>query len=324
MRLAGIEGARRGRRVRTTRPDRGAERPADLVERDFSAEAPDKLWVADLTYVPAWAGVACVCFVVDAFSRVIVGWRVAARMRAQMALDALETARASRGTRLGGLVAHTDAGSQFTSARWAERIGELGAAPSVRTVGDSYDNAPAETVNGLYKTEPVRGPTGGPRRSVGDVEPATLAWVHRHNTQRLHGHLDDIPPAEYEAAHAAQRTDHTLVGNQKTEPPTNPGRFRHRTRVCATLGELHADWTEIRPPTHWTWASRIWGCRSGGASAVLRQRRADRAGGDLCVGVGGGCVWGRRAAAIGRACGGCAGGVRGGLGGFSPRLRAAG
>ena len=116
--------------------------------------------------------------------------------------------------RLGGLVAHTDAGSQFTSARWAERIGELGAAPSVRTVGDSYDNALAETVNGLHKTEPARGPTGGPRRSVGDVEPATLAWVHWHNTQRLHGHLDDIPPAEYEAAHAAQRTDHTLVGNQ--------------------------------------------------------------------------------------------------------------
>ena len=148
MRLAGIEGVRRRRRVRTTRRDVGAERPADLVERDFTAEAPNRLRVSDLTYVATWAGVAYVCFIVDAFSRMTVGWRVAAHMRAEaahmraeMVLDALEMARASRGAHLGGLVAHSDAGSQFTSLRWGQRLAELGAAPSVGSVGDWPDNA---------------------------------------------------------------------------------------------------------------------------------------------------------------------------------------
>lgn len=214
MRGAGIEGARRRRRVRTTRPDGGAERPADLVERDFTADRPNRLWVSDLTYVPTWAGVAYVCFIVDAFSRLIVGWRVAAHMRTQMVLDALEMARSARGTRLEGLVAHSDAGSQFTSLRWGERLGELGAVPSVGSVGDSYDNALAETVIGIYKTELIRGPTGGPWRSVDDVELATLTWVHWHNHQRLHSHLGDIPPTEFEAAYAAHQTDREPVGNQ--------------------------------------------------------------------------------------------------------------
>ena len=214
MRLAGIEGIRRRRRVRTTRPTEGAVRPADLVERDFSATRPNRLWVSDLTYVATWAGVAYVCFIIDAFSRRIVGWRVAAHMRTSMVLDALEMARASRGTHLGGLVAHSDAGSQFTSVRWGERLAELGAVPSVGSVGDSYDNALAETVIGLYKTELIRGPTGGPWRNVDDVELATLAWVHWHNTQRLHSHLGDIPPAEFEEAYAGRQADHALVGNQ--------------------------------------------------------------------------------------------------------------
>ena len=214
MRGAGIEGARRRRRVRTTRPDGGAERPADLVERDFTADRPNRLWVSDLTYVPTWAGVAYVCFIVDAFSRLIVGWRVAAHMRTQMVLDALEMARSARGTRLEGLVAHSDAGSQFTSLRWGERLGELGAVPSVGSVGDSYDNALAETVIGIYKTELIRGPTGGPWRTVDDVELATLTWVHWHNHQRLHSHLGDIPPTEFEAAYAAHQTDREPVGNQ--------------------------------------------------------------------------------------------------------------
>ena len=214
MRLAGIEGIRRRRRVRTTRPAEGAVRPADLVERDFSATEPNRLWVSDLTYVATWAGVAYVCFIVDAYSRRIVGWRVAAHMRTGMVLDALEMARASRATRLAGLVAHSDAGSQFTSVRWGERLAELGAVPSVGSVGDSYDNALAETVNGLYKTELIRGPDQGPWRSVDDVELATLGWVHWHNTQRLHSHLGDIPPAEFEEAYAAQQADCALVGNQ--------------------------------------------------------------------------------------------------------------
>ena len=214
MRLAGIEGIRRRRRVRTTRPDSGAVRPADLVERDFSATEPNRLWVSDLTYVATWAGVAYVCFIVDAYSRRIVGWRVAAHMRTSMVLDALEMARASRGTRLAGLVAHSDAGSQFTSVRWGERLAELGAVPSVGSVGDSYDNALAETVNGLYKTELIRGPDQGPWRSVDDVELATLGWVHWHNTQRLHSHLGDLPPAEFEEAYAGRQPDCALVGNQ--------------------------------------------------------------------------------------------------------------
>ena len=214
MRLAGIEGIRRRRRVRTTRPDSGAVRPADLVERDFSATEPNRLWVTDLTYVATWAGVAYVCFIVDAYSRMIVGWRVAAHMRTSMVLDALEMARASRATRLAGLVAHSDAGSQFTSVRWGERLAELGAVPSVGSVGDSYDNALAESVNGLYKTELIRGPDQGPWRNVDDVELATLGWVHWHNTQRLHSHLGDTPPAEFEEAYSAQQADCALVGNQ--------------------------------------------------------------------------------------------------------------
>jgi putative transposase len=203
MRRAGIAGVSRKRRLRTTRPDPTAPRPADLVKRDFTAERPNELWVTDLTYVPTWAVVAYVCFIVDAFSRMIVGWRVASHMRTGMVLDALEMARWSRGTQLEGLRCHSDAGSQFTSIRYGERLAELGAVPSIGSVGDSYDNALAETVNGLYKTELIRGPGQGPWKTVADVELATLGWVHWHNTERLHGYLGDVPPAEFETAHYA-------------------------------------------------------------------------------------------------------------------------
>ena len=215
MRAAGIEGARRSKRVRTTRPDPSTTaRHPDLVERAFRADAPNQLWVTDLTFVATWAGVAYVCFIVDAFSRMIVGWRVAWHMRTSMVLDAMEMARWSRGARLEGLRCHSDAGSQFTSLRWGERLAEIGALPSIGSVGDSFDNALAETVNGYYKAELVRGPTrGGPWKTVADVELATLGWVYWHNTTRLHGYLRDIPPAEYEQAfYAAHRTDHTPVG----------------------------------------------------------------------------------------------------------------
>jgi putative transposase len=205
MRRAGIEGVHRRRRVRTTKSDPTAARPADLVKRDFTAAAPNQLWVTDLTYVPTWAGVAYVCFIVDAFSRMIVGWRVASHMRTGMVLDALEMARWSRGTQLEGLRCHSDAGSQFTSIRYGERLAELGAVPSIGSVGDSYDNALAETVNGLYKTELIRGPGQGPWRTVEDVELATLGWVHWHNTERLHGYLGDIAPVEFETAWHADR-----------------------------------------------------------------------------------------------------------------------
>lgn len=214
MKALEIEGVRRGRRVRTTRPDQGAARHPDLVNRTFTATAPNQLWVVDLTYVATWAGVAYVCFITDAFSRRIVGWRVATHMRTTMVLDAVEMARWARGTRLEGLVTHSDAGSQFTSIRYGERLAELGAVPSIGSVGDSFDNALAETVNGLYKTELIRGPDQGPWRTIDDVELATLGWVHWYNTERLHGYLDDVPPVEYEEAHYAQTATSGSIGNQ--------------------------------------------------------------------------------------------------------------
>jgi putative transposase len=214
MRQAGIRGIKRSRRVITTRRDDSAARSPDLVKRNFTAERPNALWVTDLTYVPTWSGVAYVCFIVDAFSRMIVGWRVASHMRTDMVLDALEMARWSRGTVLEGLIAHSDAGSQFTSIRYGERLAEIEAVPSIGSIGDSYDNALAEATNSLYKTELIRGPGQGPWKNVDDVELATLGWVHWYNNERLHGYLKDVPPSEFEAAYAAQQTDQELVGIQ--------------------------------------------------------------------------------------------------------------
>jgi len=218
MRTMGIEGVSRQRRkVFTTRPDPDATRAPDLVNRNFRAEGPDQLWVTDLTYVPTRSGMAYVCFIVDAFSRMIVGWRAASHMRTDMVLDALEMARRSRGNRrLVGLVAHSDAGSQFTSVRFTERLDEIGARPSIGTVADSFDNALAETTNGLYKTELVYGPDAPrPWDDVDELELATLSWVHWFNHERLHSHCGDLPPIEFEAAHyAARQATPTGVGNQ--------------------------------------------------------------------------------------------------------------
>jgi putative transposase len=168
------------------------------------------------TYVPTRSGMAYVCFIVDAFSRRIVGWRVATHMRTEMVLDALEMARTSRGgRRLVGLVTHADAGSQFTSVRFTERLDEIGARPSIGTVADSFDNALAETTNGLYKTECVYGPDTNGWDDVDQLELATLSWVHWFNEHRLHSHCRDVPPAEFEAAfYAAQQPDPAGVGNQ--------------------------------------------------------------------------------------------------------------
>jgi putative transposase len=205
MRQRGIQGARRGKRVRTTRPDVSAARHPDLVDRQFVAERANQLWVTDLTVVPTWAGAVYVCFITDAFSRMIVGWRAATHMRTDMVLDALEMARWKRNTELEGLVCHSDAGSQFTSVRYGERLAELGAVPSIGSVGDSYDNALAEAVNSLYKTELIR--RQGPWRTVDDVELATLGWVHWFNAERLHSTLGDIPPEEFEAAAYSHRAE---------------------------------------------------------------------------------------------------------------------
>jgi len=197
----GIAGVSRRKKVFTTRQDPDALRAPDLVKRVFEADRPNALWVTDLTYVPTRSGMAYVCFIVDAFSRTIVGWRVAAHMRTDMVLDALEMARAERGgRRLVGLVTHSDAGSQFTSVRFTERLEEIGARPSIGTVADSFDNALAETTNGLYKAELVYGPDASGWDDVSHLELATLSWVSWFNTERLHGHCGDIPPAEFEAA----------------------------------------------------------------------------------------------------------------------------
>ena len=207
MREVGLAGATRTSKVRTTRPATIAERPPDLVERAFSAPAPNRLWVADLTYVATWSGFAYAAFVVDAFSRRIVGWRVSASLRAELALDALEMAIWARGAPLPGLVHHSDRGVQYLSIRYTERLAEVEAVGSVGSRGDSYDNALAESVNGLYKAELIR--RHGPWRTVEEVELATASWVDWWNRERLHEACGYLPPAEYETAYHARQTDTT-------------------------------------------------------------------------------------------------------------------
>ncbi len=200
MRSLGLTGAVRGRTVRTTVPSELSPRPADLVERVFAAPAPNRLWVADITYVSTWTGFCYTAFVIDAFSRAIVGWRVSSSLRAELALDALEMAIWSRRSAdLAGLVHHSDRGSQYLAIRYTERLADEGAVTSVGSKGDSYDNALAESVNGLYKTELIR--AQGPWRTADQVELATAAWVSWWNRERLHGACGDVPPVEYEAAY---------------------------------------------------------------------------------------------------------------------------
>jgi putative transposase len=204
MRQLGLAGRVRGRRRRTTISDPASQRPQDLVERAFEASGPNQLWVADITYVATWSGFAYVAFVTDVFSRAIVGWRVANTLKADLALDALEMAIWSRKQdEFPGLVHHSDRGSQYLSIRYTERLAEVGAAASVGSRGDSYDNALAESVFGLYKAELIT--MQGPWRTVEDVELATLSWVHWFNHTRLLEPIGYIPPAEYEAAHYAQQ-----------------------------------------------------------------------------------------------------------------------
>ena len=197
MRGLGLSGAVRGKKVRTTISSELAPRPADLVERVFSAAVPNRLWLADITYVSTWSGFAYAAFIIDAFSRKIVGWRVSSSLRAELALDALEMAIWDRrADDLGGLVHHSDRGVQYLAIRYTERLADEGAVTSVGSRGDSYDNALAESVNGLYKTELVR--AKGPWRTIDQLELATAAWVHWWNEVRLHSACGDIPPAEFE------------------------------------------------------------------------------------------------------------------------------
>jgi putative transposase len=203
----GWAGALRAKRIRTTIPDENAGRPADLVDRQFVASRPNQLWVADFTYVATWSGTVYVAFIFDVFSRRIVGWRAATRMTTDLVLDTLEhaiwTRRQAGVDDLSGLVHHTDAGSQYVSFAFTERLIEAGVDASVGSVGDAYDNALAESQIGLYKTELIR--PEGPWRDVEHVELETLNYVDWFNTERPHESVDDLTPARVEEVHYAAR-----------------------------------------------------------------------------------------------------------------------
>lgn len=206
MRALGLHGARRGRKVRTTIPGPGHQRAADLVKRDFTASQPNTVWVADFTYVPAWCGIVYVAFVVDVYSRAIVGWSASLSKRATLVLDALDMAlwrrdRAGRPTGP-GLIHHSDAGSQYTCFRFTTHLMTAGIDASIGTVGDALDNALMESQIGLYKTELIK--PRGPWRSLAEVELATAEWAEWFNTTRLHSSIGTIPPDEYEALYYAQ------------------------------------------------------------------------------------------------------------------------
>ena len=209
MRGMGLQGAVRGRAFTvTTNADETAMRPPDLVDRDFSATRPNQLWVADITYVATWAGFAYVAFVVDVFSRRIVGWRVSNSLKSDLALDALEQALYAR-PGADGVVHHSDRGVQYTSIRYTERLAEACVVRSVGSVGDSYDNALAETINGLYKTEVIK--RRGPWRSLDSVEYATLLWVDWFNNRRLLEPIGYVPPAEFEAEYYRCQSSYAMV-----------------------------------------------------------------------------------------------------------------
>ena len=214
MRLAGVRGVKRSKKVFTTKPDPTIPQPQDLVKRNFTAPAPRRLWVADITYVATWAGFAYVAFVVDVFSRKIVGWNVASTLKADvLPLQALNMAAFTATGHLDDLVHHADHGSNYLSVVYTDRIVEIGAKPSTGTVGDSYDNALAEAVNGLYKTELIR--RRGPWRTIEQVELATLEYVWWWNNSRLHGELGYRTPAEVEAAYyAGQESAQPAIAGQ--------------------------------------------------------------------------------------------------------------
>jgi putative transposase len=215
MRADGLAGVIRGKTRRTTLPAALAARPGDLLYRDFTAPAPNRRWVADITYVATWSGFVYLAFVTDLFSRRIVGWRASTSLRADLALDALEQAiwqRGREGADLAGLIHHSDRGVHL-AIRYTDRLAEIGAVGSVGSVGDSYDNAAAESLIGLFKTELIR---RRPWRGLDQVEIATLEWVDWFNSRRLHSACGNVPPAEYEQQHYRQIA--TLEDFEAAEP----------------------------------------------------------------------------------------------------------
>jgi putative transposase len=218
MRELGLRGVTRGKARRTTIPDPAAARPADLVQRRFTPQAPNALWVADFTYVPTWSGTVYVAFVIDAWSRRILGWRAATSMKTALVLDALEMAIWTR-TRCGvtdltGLVHHNDAGSQYTSIAFTERLIAAGVDASVGSVGDAYDNALAETTIGLFKTELIK--PQGPWKTCDQVEIATLEYVDWYNHRRPHSAAADLPPADFETLYTSTEPRLTEAASHQT------------------------------------------------------------------------------------------------------------
>ena len=217
MRAGGLRGVVRGGIKRTTIPAKDGCRAGDLVNRAFTATAPNELWVADFPYVRTWAGFVYVAFIIDVFSRMIVGWKADTSMRADLVTDTLEMAVWARERTgiadLSGVIHHTDAGAQYVSLALTERLAALGMRASIGTVGDAYDNALAESTIGLYKTELIR--RRGPWRTLDDVEIATLEWVDWFNNRRLHSELGDVPPAEREAEFYRQEMVATLVATRE-------------------------------------------------------------------------------------------------------------
>ncbi len=208
MKQLGIRGVIRGKGYKSTVVGLSAERPADLVERSFEATAPNRLWVADITYVSTWRGKVFAAFVIDVYSRMIVGWRVWNSLKTDLVLDALEQALYAR-TGTEGLVHHSDRGSQYLSIRYTERLAEAGIESSVGSVGDSYDNAMAESIIGLYKAEKIW--PRGPWKNLDAVEYATLEWVDWYNNQRLLEPIGNIPPVEFEAAYYEQENGQAMA-----------------------------------------------------------------------------------------------------------------
>jgi putative transposase len=217
MRAEGIRGASRSKKRFTTHADPGVVRAPDLVQRDFTATAPNEKWVADFTYCSTWSGIVYVAFVVDVYSRRIVGWKAARTMHASLVVDALNMAAwTRRGVDIEGVICHSDAGSQYTSIAYTDRLDELDAAPSIGTIGDSFDNAMAETTIGLFKTELHRNPAvlaanGGHWRGLDDLEIATCGWVSWFNEERFHSELDDLTPAEVEADYYRHQSQPTAA-----------------------------------------------------------------------------------------------------------------
>jgi putative transposase len=219
MRELGLRGVVRGKPKFTTIPGAEADRPRDLVDRRFSAGAPNRLWVADLTYVRTWSGFVYVAFITDVYSRMIVGWQASRSLRSDLALDALEQAiwaRSSRGQRLDELVHHSDRGVQYLAIRYTERLAETGAVNSVGSKGDSYDNSLAETIIGLYKAELIR--NRGPWRGLDDLEYATLEWIDWFNHRRLFEAHGQIPPAEFEHNYYRQEASGQQADTQTKQP----------------------------------------------------------------------------------------------------------